>query len=190
MRKREIFKRFRILIRLLSYFYSLFPKKIQTFFLIRNRRRTGCWGIAVRYALLKNLASSIGENVSIHPDVYLFNVQNLKIGDNVSVHPMTYIEAAGNVTIGNDVSIAHGVTIMSVNHGYDDLEIPIKDQPVPRKPVVIGNNVWIGAKAVILGGNTVLDGVVIGAGSVVTKDIQSNMVVVGVPAHVIKERGQ
>lgn len=187
-RGRDKFKKFKPVINCISKVYSLFPKSMQTKALIRHRKQTGNMGLVIRYALLKNLAKHVGDNVSIQPDVYLFNVQELVLGDNVSIHPMTYIEAYGGVEIGNDVSIAHGVTIMAVTHDFDDINIPIKDQGITGKPIKIGDNVWVGAKATILGGNTIGDGAIIGAGAVVTKNVERNTVVVGVPARVVKER--
>ncbi len=189
VRGRDKFNKYKLIIDILSKVYSFFPKSIQRKLLINNRKKNGYLGLVKRYCLIKNLSKSVGDNVSIHPDVYLFNVQNLSIGNNVSIHPMTYIEAYGGITIGNDVSIAHGTTIMSVNHGFDKTDIPIKDQIIVACPVEIKDNVWIGSKAVILGNNTVHSGAIIGAGAVVTKDVAENTVVAGVPAKVIKDRG-
>ena len=188
-RGRDKFRKFKPVINCISKVYALFPKSMQTKVLVRHRKQTGNLGLVIRYALLKNLAKHVGDNVSIQPDVYLFNVQELSIGDNVSIHPMTYIEAYGGVEIGNDVSIAHGVTIMSVTHDFDDINIPIKNQGITGKPIKIGNNVWVGSKATILGGNNIADGSIIGAGAVVTNNVVENAVVVGVPAKEIKNRG-
>lgn len=188
-RGREKFQKFKPLILIISKFFSLFSKKWQEKAFVRCRKKTGSSGLVIRYALLKNLAKNVGNNVSIQPEVYLFNIQNLSIGDNVSIHPLTYIEAYGEVKIGNDVSIAHGTTIMSVTHDFDKIDIPIKDQGITGIPIVIEDNVWIGAKATILGGNTIKKGSIIGAGAVVTKNVDENSIVAGVPAKKIRQRG-
>lgn len=188
MRGRDKFKKYELFIDMITRFYSLFPKKIQKRWLEKSRKIVGVKGLVIRYALLKNLALYVGNNVSIHPDVYLFNVDKLSIGDNVSIHPMSYIEAYGGVTIGNDVSIAHGVTIMSVTHNFSLLDIPIKDQSVKPMPIVICDNVWVGAKTVILGDNKINEGAILGAGTVVTKDVRENAIVAGVPSKIIKIR--
>lgn len=188
-RGRDKFNKYKKIILLISKFYSFFPKKTLKKLLVKNRKKTGNYGLVIRYCLLKNLAKSIGDNVSIQPDVYLFNVENLSIGNNVSIHPMTYIEAYGNIDIGNDVSIAHGTTLLSVSHGFDELEEIIKEQELIKKPLLIKDNVWIGAKATVLGGCTIESGAIIGAGAVVTKNVASNDIVAGVPAKVIKNRG-
>jgi acetyltransferase-like isoleucine patch superfamily enzyme len=187
-RGRVKFNRYKFFILLLIKFFSLFSRNCLSFFLIYHRTTKGNIGLVIRYALLKNLALSIGDNVSIHPDVYLLNIKNLKIGNNVSIHPMSYIEASGGITIGNDVSIAHSTTIMSTSHKYMNLKINIKDQEVISNEVIICNNVWIGAKATILSGNKISSGSIIGAGAVVTKNIDENSIAVGVPAKVIKTR--
>lgn len=187
-RGRDKFKKFKPVINLVSKCYSIFPRNIQMKALIRHRGQTGNMGLVIRYALLKNLAKHVGENVSVQPNVYLFNVQQLSIGNNVSIHPLTYIEAYGGVEIGNDVSIAHGTTIMAVTHDFKNLSIPIKDQGITGLPIKIENNVWIGAKATILGGNVIGADSIIGAGAVVTKNVKKSTIVAGVPAKNIRDR--
>ncbi len=156
--------------------------------LVWFRKTTGHKGLVIRYALVKTLAKSCGDNVSIHPDVYLFSVAQLTLGNNVSIHPMCYIDAAGEICIGNDVSIAHATTVLSTTHTFGDPDVPIKDQPIEKHKTVIEDNVWIGAKATVLCGNTVHSGAVVAAGAVVTRDVPANSIVGGVPAKVIKER--
>lgn len=188
MRGREQFKKFKVFLELLERFYRLFPIKIRKKMLEKSRKRRGKTGLAIRYALLKTLAKKVGDNVSVHEDVYIKNPQNLSVGDNVSIHPMCYIEALGGLNIGSDVSIAHGTTIMTTDHNYKAKDMPIKDQGVIQKSVNIQDNVWIGAKATILCGNTIGTGSVIAAGAVVTKDVAENSIMGGVPAKLIGAR--
>lgn len=187
-RGRDLVRRFSWVLTLLELWYKIFPKKIRKKIFERKRYAKGLWGMARRYAILKTLAYQCGQNVAIHEGVYLFNIENLSIGNNVSIHPMSYIEAKGGIKIGNDVSIAHGATILSTTHVFDDINVPIADQPITILPTNIGNNVWIGAKATIIAGVNIGDGTVIGATSVVTHDTENNSVVVGVPGRKIKER--
>ena len=137
---------------------------------------------------MKNISKNLGDNVYIAPDVYIFNAENLSIGSNVSIHSMSYIEAIGGVIIGDDVSIAHAVTILSVNHRYSELNIPIKDQGLEFKKTQIKSNVWVGAKASILYGTTIETGSIVATGAVVTKNVNEFSVVGGVPAKLIKKR--
>jgi acetyltransferase-like isoleucine patch superfamily enzyme len=145
-------------------------------------------GLVIRYILLKTVAKSCGDNVSIYPNVYLFSIQNLSIGTNVSIHPMCYLDAVGGIEIGNDVSIGHGATIMSSTHHYEERAIPIKDQPLELKLTCISDNVWIGAKATVLYGRNVGSGSIIAANCVVTQDIPRNVIVGGVPSRILKHR--
>ena len=188
MRGRDKFKKYKKIINIFVFFYSIFPKSVQKKMLEMHRNTKGIKGIIIRYALIKNISLSCGDNVVIGPNIYLLHPENITFGSNISIHPMSYIEGFGGITIGNDVSIAHGTTIMSVTHLHDDLNIPIRDQGVEKQPIIIENNVWIGAKTTILGGNTIRSGVIVGANAVVTKNIEENKIVAGVPARVIKER--
>ena len=96
------------------------------------------------------------------------------------------------VIIGDNCLTGKWVTISDNNHGTTDFDVlhepPIKRKLYTKGPVVIGNDVWIGDKASILGGVTIGDGAVIQAGSVVIKDVPSGAIVGGNPAKVFKER--
>lgn len=187
-RGREKVKKFKNLINIISKFFSIFPYKLRVKLFEHYRNTKGLKGLGIRYALLKTLAKSCGNNVSIHPNVFIFSPDNLELGNNISIHPMCYIEAAGGIHIGDDVSIAHASTILSVNHKYEDLNMPIKDQGLEFCNTIICNNVWIGARTVVLAGITIGSGAIIAAGAVVSKNVKENNIVAGVPARIIKER--
>jgi len=187
-RGRDRFNNFKPIIKILINICSILPRKIRVKLLESTRMTTGTKGLVIRYILLSTLVKSIGDNVSIHPNVYLFNVDNLSIGDNVSIHPMCYIEAKGGIELGSNISIAHSATLLSVNHIYSDVNIPIKDQGIQYNRLEVKSDVWIGAKSTILAGVTIEKGVVIAAGAVVTKSVNSHAVVAGVPAKLIKNR--
>lgn len=188
MRGRDRFAKFKPVIRLIVGFYGMFPRKLRERALERARKQTGTVALVRRYALLKSLAKRCGDNVSVFPDVHFRNVGQLEIGDNVSFQPMVYIEAYGGVKIGSDVSLAEGASMFSVTHTFADPDTPIRDQPLEPLPIEIGDNVWIGSKATILGGVTVARGSVVAAGAVVNRSFPENTVLGGVPAKVLKER--
>jgi acetyltransferase-like isoleucine patch superfamily enzyme len=188
VRGREKFAKFKPILNIISRFLSLFPMKIRKMLFEHYRRIKGIKGIVIRYVLLKSIAKKCGDNVSIHPDCYIFFPERLEIGDNVSIHPMCYIDAVGGLSIGNDVSIAHAVTVMTSSHHFNRHDIPIKDQDYDVAKTEIGDNVWIGAKATILCGNNIGYGSVVGAGAIVTHNVQNNTINVGAPAKAIKER--
>ncbi len=109
-------------------------------------------------------------------------------GDYCGLGTNAFYGAAGGITIGNNVIIGNYVTMHSENHNYSDTNIPIRLQGTNHKGIVIGNDCWIGAKVTILDGVHIGDGCVIAAGSVVTKSFPKNVVIAGIPAHIIKER--
>ena len=187
-RGRDKFRKFKPMLNILSSFFRIFPSKLRKKLLVHYRMKKGNIGIALRYSVLKTLCKHLGDNVSIHEGVYIFEPQNLCLGNNVSIHPMCYIDATGGIEVGNDVSIAHGVTIMSTSHNFHSKDIPIKDQGVKKSKVVINHNVWLGAKATILCGISIGAGAVIGANSVVTHPVEENTINVGAPSKAIKER--
>jgi acetyltransferase-like isoleucine patch superfamily enzyme len=93
----------------------------------------------------------------------------------------------GPVSIGNHVMLAQNIVVSGLNHGYELVDIPPSEQKTITKPIVIGDNAWIGANCVITAGVTIGKHVIIGAASVVTKDVPDYSVAVGNPARVIKK---
>ena len=93
----------------------------------------------------------------------------------------------GPVTIGSHVNLAQGITVTALNHNFDDSDKRIDEQGVSTSQVVIGDDVWIGANAVVLPGVTIGTHCIVAAGAVVTKDVPSHSLVAGVPAKIIKK---
>lgn len=92
----------------------------------------------------------------------------------------------GPVKIGNHVNLAQGITVTALNHNFSDPNKRIDEQGISTTPVTIGDDIWIGANAVILPGVTIGNHSVIAAGAVVTKDVPPHSVAAGVPAKIIK----
>lgn len=164
------------------------PRSICNLLLLAARHMPTFAGVALRYMLVVRLAKKCGRCVAVFEGVYLRGLAEIEFGDNVSVHPMAYIEGAGGISIGSDVSIAHGVTIMSVEHDFSEPGLPTRDSPLQYAPVHIGDDVWLGAGVRVLGGVRIASGAVVGAGAVVTHDIPTQCVAAGVPARIIRER--
>lgn len=111
----------------------------------------------------------------------------IRIGKNCSIMSNFSILNASKVTIGDNVLIASHVLISSENHTTDpESELEYKDQPLQTSPVSIGDGCWIGEKVCILPGVTIGKKCVIGAGSIVTKDVPDYCMAVGNPAKIIK----
>lgn len=132
-------------------------------------------------ALVKELfLGNIGENSRVMPPVTVVRGCNVKIGKNVVVMNNALFMSAGGITIDDDVMVAANAQIISNNHDLYDHAV------LTCKPVHLKRNCWIGAGATILPGVTVGENAVVGAGAVVTKDVEANTVVAGNPARPLK----
>lgn len=113
----------------------------------------------------------------------------LRVGSRTTINEDAIIGCTDSITIGADCMLAPRVYLLDVDHEFSSLDVPISSQGYRTSPVVIGDDVWIGAYAVILKGVRIGKGAVVAAHSVVTKDVPEYAVVGGVPARVIAERG-
>ena len=138
----------------------------------------------LRELLVQSFLNDCGKGITVksNADISMF----IKMGNNSEFGTRCMVQS--QVTIGDNVIMGPVVKIYSRNHRYDDTDAPIQLQGKIQRETVIGNDVWIGANALILPGVTVGNHVVIGAGAVVTKDIEDYSVVGGNPAIVIKKR--
>ncbi len=183
---RSLFNKYRKIISRITYYFSLCGKDFNKYMLIKCRNVTGRKGLLLRYIAIKNLTHSCGDNVSVHPGVYLYNIEKLSLGSNISIHPMCYIDALGGIRIGDNVSIAHRSSILSTNHTWDDASIPIKYNRIIQKETIIEDDVWIGCDSKILAGVHINSRSVIAAGAVVNKNIPKNTLAAGIPAKFLK----
>lgn len=144
----------------------------------------------INRSILKLLGVKIGKNLKTLPITTIENPKNIQIGDNAWISKNVALYANSGIIIGDDVIIAKDVSIISGDHGHSDKSKKINQQGMRKdaQPIIIGNDVWIGEKAVILKMVKVGDGCVIGAGSIVTKDVPPYSVVAGNPAKIIKQR--
>lgn len=111
-------------------------------------------------------------------------VGDVVIGDHTRIG--IHCTVIGPVTIGSHVNLAQGITATALNHNFEDTGKRIDQQGVSTNPVVISDDVWIGANAVVLPGVTIGKHCVVAAGAVVTKDVPDFTVVGGVPAKILK----
>ncbi len=113
---------------------------------------------------------------------------DVEFGAHCTVNP--YAMISGTVRCGDGVRIASHASLVGFNHGYDDPEVPIYLQKHESRGITIGDDVWVGANAVIVDGVTIGRGAVIAAGAVVSKDVPEMAIVGGVPAKVLRFRGK
>mgnify|MGYP003665949702 FL=1 len=142
---------------------------------------------------IKNI--SMGENCVFGDYNHIFcqdpeKGSSITIGSNFATNNGVTINAdlGGNIKIGNNVLIGPNVTMRAANHVYSSIDAPISTQGHVCGYITIEDDVWIGSGVIILPNVTIGTGSVIGAGSVITKDIPSFSVSVGVPARKIKDR--
>ncbi len=165
---------------LAEFFYNCIASKLPS-----SLARGGNFYKALRANLARVYIKHCGSNVNIEPHA-TFN-HALSIGDNSGIGENS--ELYGDITIGNDVMMGTNCIIYTRNHAFDKTDIPMWHQGFSEvKPVVIGNDVWIGGRVTILPGVHVGDGSILGAGAVVTKDVPPYAIVAGNPAKIIKYR--
>ena len=137
-----------------------------------------------RQKLLKELLAEVGENCYVEPPLHANWAKNTHFGSNVYANFNLTLVDDTDIYVGDSVMFGPNVTLATAGHPIDpDLRRKVAQFNLP---VRIGNNVWIGAGAVVLPGVTIGDDSVIGAGSIVTKDIPAGVVAVGNPCRVLR----
>jgi carbonic anhydrase/acetyltransferase-like protein (isoleucine patch superfamily) len=130
----------------------------------------------------------IGSHSALFDDVILAGVGEVHIGDRSTIGHNSVLVSRERIQIGNDCMLAAFCYVLDVDHEFADPQKPIPQQGLRIKPVIVGNDVWVGAGTFILRGVTIGDGAVVAANSVVTEDVPPYSVVAGSPARVIKQR--
>ena len=131
--------------------------------------------------------ASCGPGLHIYGPCNITNPSTVWIGENVHINRGAFIRAEGGLHIGDNVHIARNLTIYTINHNYQGDALPY-DDTVVKKPVDIGNNVWIGINVTIIPGVSIGEGAIIGAGTVVTKDVPPLAIIGMPPTRVLKYR--
>ena len=138
-----------------------------------------------RSCLVKGFIEEIGSDVNVERRVTLS--RKTRIGDHSGIGPSSIFQ--GRVTIGTDVMIGRECYIYTQNHEHSDTLTLMRTQGYEEeRPVVIGNDVWIGSRVTILPGVHIGDGAIVGASSVVTKDVPDYAIACGNPARVVSYR--
>jgi len=153
-----------------------------------GRLLPGFAGVFIRSLIYKLLFKKIEGMIVTYPGVFITHTYGFNVGSNVFINSGAVIDGRGGITIGNHVMIGPNVCITSSTHQYKDLTLPMMIHGHELRPVIIGNDVWIGANATILGGVTIGQGAIIAAGAVVNNDVEKFAIVGGVPARKIKYR--
>jgi acetyltransferase-like isoleucine patch superfamily enzyme len=153
---------------------------------IHHRGKGSCIRWSARADIFPFNKFSLGANTTIEDFSTVNNgVGDLIIGDDSRIGLGSVL--IGPVTIGNQVILAQNIVLSGLNHTYTDVTIPIRLQKVTTAPIIVEDEVWIGANAVITAGVTIGKHSVVAGGSVVTKSIPPYSVAVGNPARVIRK---
>jgi acetyltransferase-like isoleucine patch superfamily enzyme len=147
----------------------------------------GRLGNRLRTAAARGLFSACGVDVVVKRNAYFGTGEGIVIGDRSQLGEGARV--ANNTRIGADVMMGLEVLILSVRHAYERTDVPMIAQGYHENaPVVVGDDVWIGARAIILPGCRIGNHAVVAAGAVVTRSVPEWAVVGGVPAEVISWR--
>lgn len=131
----------------------------------------------------KMLGNRCNSAVALHRGVKLFSTGGIDIAEDTTINRDVTLDGRGQLHIGRHVSISEGVKILTAGHDIDSSDFALR-----LAPVRISDWVWIGANALIMPGVTIGEGAVVGAGSVVTRDVQPYTVVAGSPARFVRSR--
>lgn len=147
----------------------------------------GQFSKVLRKNICNQIFKSSGKDINVERGASFGSGKNIEIGDYSGLGENCQVP--DNIKIGRDVMMGPDVLIIGKNHEFENLQIPMRLQGAKdAPPVVIGDDVWIGARTIILPGITIGNGAIVGAGSVVTHDVPAFAICAGNPARVIKVR--
>lgn len=157
------------------YWFFYLMKRLQKFH--RHTRRS------FRRKFCEAMLAECGKGLMMNDNVLISHPQNVHIGNRVTLNDGVTLDGKGEIFIGDGCAISFNAVILT---GNLTIENGLSDLKHTRTTVRLGNNVWIGAGAIVLPGVTIHDNVIVGAGSVVTKDLASLGVYAGNPAKLIR----
>jgi acetyltransferase-like isoleucine patch superfamily enzyme len=145
------------------------------------------FGYWIRRILVKHIFLKCGEAVIIKKKAYFGDGAMVIMGDRSQLGEN--LKAQSDLILGKDVIIGPDVILLSSSHAFDRIDLPINQQGAfPRRPITIGDDVWIGTRVIVLPGVQIGNHAILGAGSVVTKSVPPYAIVGGNPAKIIRYR--
>lgn len=157
------------------------------------------------YGLVKYIPSPVGDllrwiairpfmaklrEVRIYEGVTFWYPYRIKVGTDVTLNEWVYLSGFGGLRIGDGVRIGHRTSVITSDHCYDEVDVPVRKQGLIPGEVIIEDDVWIGCNVTVLKGVTIEKGAVIAAGAVVTQRVPALAIMAGVPARQIGVRGK
>jgi len=171
-----------------KYKGNLFHILLEEYIGFFTRHLPSIEGIVIRRILYRSLFKKMGRDALIYPGVYITHTYGIEVGDKLSVNSGAVLDGRGGIRIGNSVMVGPHAVLVSSTHQHKQIEVPMTILDHIMQPLVIQDDVWIGANAFIKGGINIGRGVVIAAGSSVLTDIEEYKIVGGVPGHIIGDR--
>ncbi len=165
--------------------------KDKLFFFIQSllKYKSSALGLFCRKHTYKFFFKHAGKNIRIRDGVTIKYPSDIEIGDNCYIGEGCYLVGKGGLKIGNNFLMGAGSKVITSNHNFDDLDVPINQQGLTFNEIEIGDNVWLGFDVKVFGGSTIGNDSIVGANSLVNKKfLEKGAVLVGIPAKVIKVR--
>jgi len=142
---------------------------------------------SIRRFLVKKTIKKCGEEVVVKDHCYFGNGARLTVGNRTQLGQNAQL--GGEIILGDDILMGPDIVIMTTSHNFDRIDIPINQQGADEeKPVIIGNDVWLGTRSVIMPGVKIGNHCIVASGAVVTKSFEDYAIIGGVPAKLIKMR--
>lgn len=175
-----------------SFFYKAFS--VMRYFLVKlllakrvKIKKTSMIGTRCGIYVKPKGTMHCAGRIIVNDDVMLFAKGELRIGDRFNINSYSRIVAHERIEIGENVTIGQMVTILDHDHHYVFANENMELDGYKTAPVVIGNNVWIGDKSTVLKGVSIGSNVVVGANTLINKDVPDNSVVGGIPFKILKK---
>ena len=145
-------------------------------------------GLVLRFVLYRCLFARLDGFCLIYPGARISHAYGIRAGKGLALNSGAFLDGRGGLELGAGVLVGPNAVVLSTRHRFSDPSLPISAQGVELVPTAIGDDVWIGANAVVLAGVRVASGTVVAAGAVVGSDTEMWSIVGGVPARTIGAR--
>ena len=164
-------------------YFSIFFKIINKTFMMVDY-----WRHLSKYSILANSMKEVGDNVRFDYNIYINYPQNIIIKNDVFIGKNAILNAYDLIVIGNHCIIAADCKLITANHRFGNLSMPIHCQGLELKSIHLEDDVWLGYGVTVLSGVHLGKGCIVAAGAVVTKSFPAYSIIAGVPARLINSR--